>query len=197
MSQPEEIIYCHINDLNPATYNPRIEMPEHEMNALKKSMNEFGCCEPIVVNKRTDHTVVGGHQRIIAAKALGWERIPCIFVDLDSIKEKALNLALNKIHGEWDYDKLKIVLEELHIQDDLDFEVTGFDEYEFEALKARLDEDAEMSDIKELDDPDSGMNFIIKCRDLKELTQVKQFFGTSGQKVRFDSAWDRLNRSES
>lgn len=95
---------------------------------------------PIVANKATatikgNAKVVGGHQRLTAARALGWTEIPCILIDEPSEKrEKALNLALNKISGEWQFDKLGDLLSELD-DGEFDLEFTGFDSMEIKDLE--------------------------------------------------------------
>lgn len=85
------------NKLIPATYNPRKDLkPEDtEYQKIKKSILEFGFVSPLVINK--DMTVIGGHQRLKVLQELGFESVECIIVDLDKTKEKALNVALNKI----------------------------------------------------------------------------------------------------
>ncbi len=127
-----------IEDINPAKYNPRLDLqpgnPEYEK--LKRSMQEFGYVEPIVWNKRTGN-IVGGHQRYKVLLDTGAQEIDCVVVDLDDAKEKALNLALNKIQGDWDYLKLKDLLQELDTGE-LDLELTGFDMEEIEDLIAQL-----------------------------------------------------------
>jgi ParB-like chromosome segregation protein Spo0J len=123
-----------IGQLNPAAYNPRKDLqpgdPEYEK--LKRSMQEFGYVEPIVWNKRTGN-IVGGHQRYKVLLDMGAQEIDCVVVDLDETKEKALNLALNKIQGDWDYAKLKDLLQELDTGE-FDLELTGFDMDEIEDL---------------------------------------------------------------
>lgn len=102
-----------ITKLKTAAYNPRItlapKMAEYEK--LKNSIETFGNVEPIVWNKRTGN-VVGGHQRLTVLKDLGYKSVPCSVVDLDENDEKLLNIALNKIKGKWDYNKLEAVLKD-------------------------------------------------------------------------------------
>ena len=101
----------NIVELNAAQYNPRIAlepgMPEWEK--LKASIEQFGNVEPVVWNQRTGN-VVGGHQRLAVLKSMGYESVPCSVVDLDEKEEKLLNIALNKIKGQWDYKKLEEIL---------------------------------------------------------------------------------------
>ena len=133
-----EIRKIPIEKLNPAAYNPRKDLkpgdPEYEK--LKRSMQEFGYVEPIVWNKRTGN-IVGGHQRYKMLLDMGMQEVDCVVVDLDETKEKALNLALNKIQGDWDYPKLKDLLLELDTGE-FDIELTGFDMDEIEDLMTQF-----------------------------------------------------------
>lgn len=125
----------NIDTLIPAEYNPRIElkpgMPEYEK--LKKSIQEFGYVEPIIVNDRTGK-VIGGHQRINVLKDLGYKEVEVVHVNLDDAHEKALNVALNKISGNWDAEKLEDLLRDINLETDLDIKFTGFDESELDTL---------------------------------------------------------------
>lgn len=115
-----------IGDLKIATYNPRKELnkKDKEYQKIKNSILEFGYVSPLIINK--DMTVIGGHQRLKVLKELGFTELECIIVDLDKTKEKALNIALNKIQGDWDEEKLEALLQELKL-DDFDTNLTGFD----------------------------------------------------------------------
>ena len=96
-----------ISELKPAEYNPRKKLqpgdPEYE--DIKRSIETFGYADPIIINK--DGTIIGGHQRLTVLRDLGYEEVSVIVVDLDKNHEKALNIALNKITGEWDQELLK------------------------------------------------------------------------------------------
>lgn len=105
--------------LKPAPYNPR-NINKKDFNDLKNSIKEFGYVEPIIYNQATGY-VVGGHQRLKALQELGIEEVECVIIDVPIEKEKALNIALNKISGEWDKDKLLSLLDEL---DDINFDIT-------------------------------------------------------------------------
>lgn len=115
----------NINELKPAEYNPRIDLKpgDKEFEKIRKSIEEFGYVDPVIINK--DGTIVGGHQRYKVLKYIGYTEIQCIVIDVDKEKEKALNIALNKISGDWDKDKLKVLLSEL--QGVGLAEITGFD----------------------------------------------------------------------
>lgn len=103
-----------IADMNRAAYNPRVDLqPEdEEYQAIERSLKRHGLVQPIVWNRRTN-TVVFGHQRLTVLEAQGETEVTVSVVDLDDIQEKELNVALNKITGEWDDDKLSVILNEL------------------------------------------------------------------------------------
>ena len=117
--------------LVPADYNPR-KITDRQRAALEQSLDEFGFVQPIVVNTKTG-CIVGGHQRLNAALALGHKTVPVVRVDLEVDREKALNVALNKISGEWDYPALIDLLADL--QPTPEFDLTGFDIDEYQALE--------------------------------------------------------------
>jgi DNA modification methylase len=122
-----------IDDLIPAEYNPRKKLKpgDSEFEKIKNSINEFGYVDPIIVNE--DLTVIGGHQRISVLKTLGFTEIECVVIDIDKTKEKALNIALNKISGEWNKELLADLIEDLKSLD-YDINFTGFDPPEIDEL---------------------------------------------------------------
>lgn len=124
-----EVINVKIDTLLPSEYNPR-EITDRDFVSLKKSIKEFGFVEPLIVNKK--NVLVGGHMRWRAAKELGLTEVPVFYVDLTPEKEKILNLALNRIVGRWDYDKLEEMVFELGKVEDLDLSIAGFEDWELE-----------------------------------------------------------------
>lgn len=130
-----KIITKRIDEMERATYNPRVDlMPgDEEFQYLEESMRRFGQVLPIVWNQRTNR-VVGGHQRLSVLEYWGETETEVSVVDLDETKEKQLNLALNKITGSWDNEKLRSVLKELG-DDALGI---GFSEAEIDALENDL-----------------------------------------------------------
>lgn len=102
-----EIVHLNIESLKPVEYNPR-KINEKAFEQLKKSIKEFDCVEPIIVNsyQGREKNVIGGHQRLKAMKSLGWKKVPCVYVSLDELGEKELNVRLNKNGGEFDFDLL-------------------------------------------------------------------------------------------
>ena len=121
-------------DLLPADYNPRKDLKpgKAEYEKLKRSLETFGYVEPVIWNKTTGR-VVGGHQRLKVLMDMGMTEIHCVVVELSEEKEKALNIALNKISGEWDNDKLALLIADLQ-GEDFDVSLTGFEPAEIDAL---------------------------------------------------------------
>lgn len=132
-----------INKINPAPYNPRLDLQpgDAEYEKIKRSLTEFDLVEPLVWNKQTGN-LVGGHQRLKVLKEQGITEVEVSVVDMDEAKEKALNIVLNKAQGDWDYPKLKDLLQELNT----DKIFTGFDDGEIEKLAVKFDQD-EFSEV--------------------------------------------------
>jgi len=128
----EEVPVADLLEMS-AKYNPR-KIDESDMESLRHSIREWGFVEPVVVNK-TSGMVVGGHQRIEAAKLEGIETVPVFYVELDEASERSLNLALNRISGEWDDAKLLGVLSALSEEY---VALAGFSEGEVETLYSRM-----------------------------------------------------------
>ena len=141
-----ELRVIPVSMLKPAEYNPRKKLKpgDKEYEKIKNSIEEFGFADPLVVN--ADMTIIGGHQRLSVAAALGYTEVPCAVVDIDKVREKALNIALNKITGAWDESLLADLLQD--IQDsDFDLGKTGFDPPEIETLFNKVHD----KDVKEDD----------------------------------------------
>ncbi|EGO6788802.1 site-specific DNA-methyltransferase [Enterococcus faecalis] len=122
-----------LSDLKAAEYNPRVDLKPgmQEYEKLKQSILEFGFVDPPIYNIQTGN-LVGGHQRVAVARELGlFNEIEVSVVNLPLNKEKALNVALNKISGQWDEEKLYVLLNEL---DDEAVSLTGFDTEEVDSL---------------------------------------------------------------
>lgn len=120
--------------LIPADYNPRKDLKpgDPEYDKLKHSIEQFGYVEPVIWNKATGR-VVGGHQRLKVLLDLGLTEVECVVIEMDEEKEKALNIALNKISGDWDKDKLALLITDLQGAD-FDVSLTGFEPAELDAL---------------------------------------------------------------
>lgn len=137
MKPTAELKVLPVSVLKPATYNPRKKLKpgDKEYEKIKSSIEEFGFADPLVVN--SDMTIIGGHQRLTVAVQLGYTEVPCAVVDVDKTREKALNIALNKITGAWDDDLLADLLKDIQAAD-FDLNFTGFDAPEVETLFSKV-----------------------------------------------------------
>lgn len=161
----------NINDLKPAEYNPRKALtPEDaEYQKIKRSIETFGYVDPIIINK--DGTIIGGHQRHTVLSDLGYTDVDVVVLDLSKEDEKALNVALNKISGEWDELKLRDLLVELDLGD-YDISVTGFDNQDLEELIELTDFEPDASD--DGFDPEQAYNDSVSERPLVKQGEVWQ-----------------------
>ena len=143
-----------IKELNRATYNPRIDLKpgDTEYENLKNSINKYGYIVPIIWNERTNN-IVGGHQRLSVLENSGETEVGVSVVNLDEIQEKQLNIALNKVEGKWDIEKLTVLLNELGD----DAILTGYTQQEIDNLENDIDSlidfetvDNELKEVEEL-----------------------------------------------
>lgn len=151
----------NINKLQEAYYNPRVALRagDEEYEKLRRSIQEFGYVLPVIVNEK-DNTIIGGHQRVNVMKELGYTEIDVIFIDVDETDERVLNIALNKIEGEWDLDKLKDLMQEFD-ENDIDSTVTGFSEDDIVSFLGDDDEEEKAESVTYEDE--SKEETEIKC----------------------------------
>ena len=175
-----------LSELNPATYNPRkaLKPGDAEYEKLMRSIKQFGYVELIVVNAATGNTVISGHQRLSVLMDMGIVEEDCIIVELDVDTEKALNIAMNKINGEWDKEKLALLITDLQ-GEDFDISLTGFEPAEIDelfkdALAGGLQDD-EFDVEKELQKP-----AITKLGDLWNLGKHRLVCGDSTTSEAFE-----------
>ena len=140
-------------DIIPAPYNPRenIEPGTEEYKRLRKSLEDHGMVEPPVVNIH-NMRCIGGNQRLTVLRDMGVTEVLCSVIDQpDESKEMKLCLALNRIEGRWDTDKLGDLLRD---DDVVQFE-TGFDPDEL-AVYRHLENTPDPDDWPEGDDDPFG-----------------------------------------
>lgn len=137
-----------LDELNPAKYNPRkaLKPGDKEFEKLKNSIQNFGYVELIVVNVANHNTVISGHQRLSVLKELGETEVECVVVEMNEADEKALNIAMNKVSGEWDTEKLADLMDNLK-ELEYDLARTGFEPPEIDQLFNQL----RNKDVKEDD----------------------------------------------
>ena len=188
-----------LTEIKPADYNPR-RISDEDFQKLKNSIRTFGLTDPIIVNLK-NNTIIGGHQRydvlvdiLLEEDNLAEKEYDLIekgdigFVfDVENLTlknedyEKALNIALNKISGEWDTVKLNSLVEELKIKD-FDLELTGFDDIELEEISLMneiFDNVQDVDDLNEDDflfeEDDFDLNYTIRFNSKKEEQQFYEF----------------------
>jgi DNA modification methylase len=181
-----EIKKMQISQIQKADYNPRVELklgdPAYEK--LKNSIETFGFCKPLVFNRRTGH-IVGGNQRLTVLKDLGYTEAEVVVVELPLEQEKAFNIALNKIQGDWDEGKLALLLDELTKAPEFNVGLTGFETDEISdildrALNAESPQDKEENfDVEEALDRENPA--VTQPGELIELGKHRLLCGDSGK----------------
>src|SRR5665811_355279 len=122
-AHPHVIELVPIDQLHPDPANPR-RISEQELDALERSLREFGFVQPVLA-RRADGVVIGGHQRLVAARRLGLTSVPVTYLDLGVEEARLLGLALNRISGEWDETLLARLLSDLGAVPELDLTLSG------------------------------------------------------------------------
>lgn len=172
-----QLVKVNLKKLKQAKYNPRkkLKPSDKEYQQLKKSIENLGYSEPIIVNK--DYTVIGGHQRLNVLKDLGYTEIDVIQLDLSKDKEKALNLALNKITGKWDDDLLDELLSDLS-DVGFDLEITGFDnlDLDFDSFDEEEEETKQKTDETFEDEEDLDVTDDEEFEEEKENDRMKTIY---------------------
>ena len=126
-----------ISDLHPDPSNPR-RISDAELDTLTRSILKFGFIDPIIA-RREDKLVIGGNQRLLAARRLGYETVPVVFLDISIEQAKLLNISLNKISGSWDQELLARLIKELETAPDIDLTLSGFQDDEIKKLLKSLE----------------------------------------------------------
>jgi DNA modification methylase len=132
-----QIEQISIDELKPDPANPR-RISDQELESLTRSIREFGLVDPIIARKE-DKTVIGGHQRLLAARRLGYKEVPVVFADLSMEQARLLNIALNKISGSFDDELLARMLSDLKQTPEIDLTLSGFGDDELKKLLKSMD----------------------------------------------------------
>lgn len=194
-----------VNQIKAAKYNPRKDLKKGdiEYEKLLRSIEEFGYVEPVIWNERTGN-IVGGHQRFKVLLALGAKEVDCVVVDMDDQREKALNIALNKISGEFDIPLLTDLLKDIG-ESGFDVSLTGFDGIEIDELfkdktDSNIKEDNFDADkaIAEIETPTTQYGDVwqlgkhrLMCGDSTSISDVKTLMDGKKARVVFtDPPWN-------
>lgn len=166
-----------LSSLHPADYNPRKKLTpsDPEYKNIERSLKEFGYVDPIIINQ--DGTIIGGHQRCTVLQDLGETEADVIVLDLSKDDEKALNIALNKIGGEWDMQKLRDALGDLTLSK-LDVNTTGYSDDELQVVLG--------DDLLEKEHEDPTVDRMAFTLSLEQYADLQQALKSIGAKYKPD-----------
>ena len=155
--------------------------PDEQVTQIASSIKEFGFNQPILIDK--DNGVIAGHGRLLAAKKLELEQVPCIRLEhLTDAQKKAYILADNRIalNSTWDFELLKMEVED--IQDKFDLKDFGFNREELEGLLGEFEHDIDV-----IDEINESVNFIVKCENIAQKEIIKTRLGITSEKIQFET----------
>lgn len=155
--------------------------PEEQVTQIASSIKEFGFNQPILIDK--DNGVIAGHGRLMAAKKLEMEQVPCIRLEhLTEAQKKAYILADNRIalNSSWDFELLKMEVED--IQENFDLKDFGFNREELEGLLGEFEHDIDV-----IDEINESVNFIVKCDNIAQKEIIKTRLGITSEKIQFET----------
>ena len=155
--------------------------PDEQVTQIASSIKEFGFNQPILIDK--DNGVIAGHGRLLAAKKLELEQVPCIRLEhLTDAQKKAYILADNRIalNSTWDFELLKMEVED--IQDKFDLKDFGFNREELEGLLGEFEHDIDV-----IDEINESVNFIVKCENIAQKEIIKSRLGITSEKIHFET----------
>lgn len=181
-----EIVELKRSHIHPADYNPR-KISNEGKAALKRSIKNFGVLGGIVVNRRTNNTIVSGHQKVYILDILNNYpendySLRVEVVDYDEKKEKEANCALNSpnVGGEYDYDKLRELIPDIDYKDagltEQDLDIIGVDfnfQTEEENIIANELEDL-MEPVREEHQAELAQKQAERAEKVAHMKQVKQ-----------------------
>ena len=126
MGKATEYTRVEVDKLIPYVNNAK-QHSDSQVTKIASSIREFGFLNPVLID--ADYNVIAGHGRILAAKKLQMDEVPCLFVErLTDAQRKAYILADNRLSelGEWDMNLVVLELGELDMEG-FDVDLLGFD----------------------------------------------------------------------
>ena len=161
MGKAVELREVKIAELKPYERNAKQHSKE-QVEKISRSIQELGFVSPCLIDKEMN--VIAGHGRIMAAKAIGMEKVPCVFIEgLTEAQRRAYIIADNRLTelGDWDMEMLQQELAEL-ADFDFDISITGFDtDLKFDDSMAAIKEDGwSGEEIPEAEEPRSQIGDI-------------------------------------
>lgn len=126
MAKIDRVQEVSTNLLKPYENNAKVH-GEEQVQKIAQSITEFGFLNPCLIDK--EMRIIAGHGRVMAAKMLGMDKVPCLYVEgLTDAQRRAYILADNRLTemGEWDLQMVSNELERLK-DEGFDIDLTGFD----------------------------------------------------------------------
>lgn len=149
MAKIDGVQEVRLDSLKPYEKNAKVHGQE-QVNKIADSIREFGFLSPLLIDK--DYNIIAGHGRVMAAKQLGMETVPAVFIEgLTETQRRAYILADNKLTelGGWDAILVSSELDDLKASG-FDIDLTGFSIDDIiidESAGAEFTED-ELDDLK-------------------------------------------------
>ena len=157
-----EVININVNELTPYENNPRNN--NEAIQYVANSIKEFGFKVPLVIDK--DNVVICGHTRLLAAKQLGMEEVPCTVADdLTDEQIKAFRLADNKVAeiATWDLGALVDELKDINFIDMEDFGFLCADDLRTDFFDEEAEDEKSSDD--ETEEEDNSKTVKVVCDD--------------------------------
>lgn len=155
------IVMKPLSELRAYQFNARLH-DGAQIDALKRSIKEFGFTNPVLIN--SSGRIIAGHGRMKAADELGMSELPCLVLDLSEAQARAYTIADNQLPqmASWDFDMLAVELDELQ-EGGFDISTLGFNA---EELTEMLGSPNEMPEISEEEDEKAEKDTTIcpKCQ---------------------------------
>jgi ParB-like chromosome segregation protein Spo0J len=125
MNQPENLEFVAVENLIPYARNSRTHS-DAQVAQIAASIKEFGFTNPVLIDE--ENGIIAGHGRVLAARKLGMDEIPCLRLGyLSEIQKRAYIIADNKmaLNSAWDDELLKLEVHAL-AESDYQLDMTGF-----------------------------------------------------------------------
>ena len=180
MAKIDRVQEVSLELLKPYENNAKIHS-ETQVKQIADSISEFGFLSPCLIDH--DYNIIAGHGRVMAAKKLGMETVPCVFIEgLTEAQRRAYILADNRLTelGDWDFDKVQLELRELADMN-FDVELTGFELEDYEEPKEIIE-----------DDFTEDVEPITKLGDIWQLGEHRLICGASTDPAVIDRLMDRV-----
>ncbi len=190
----EKVIQSQISQIKPYANNNRVHAAKN-VDKLKASVAQFGFVTPILLDG--SGTIIAGHGRYEAAKALGLTSVPTVVAGhLSDAEVRALRIADNKLAelSDWNEAALQIEIAELtdlSLDGELDFDldITGFETPEIDIIIDGTDE-ATKTEAESVETPDPAVPAITQPGDLWILGDHRIFCGDALQAQSYEMLLD-------